>query len=177
MEAIDKRRSIRTYKDKPVEKEKVDKLLHAAMQAPSAVNQQPWEFIIIKDEPNKQTLAQTSPYAHMCENAAVNILMVANTSNLVAPEYWQQDMSAAAENILIEAANLNLGAVWLGVAPMPERMEYISKHYNLPKHMVPFCIIAVGYPDRQTNHFIDRFDSSRIHHESLNQHFDNDIVK
>lgn len=177
MEAIDKRRSIRSYKDKPVEEEKLQKLLHAAMQAPSAVNQQPWEFIIVKDEDNKEKLAHTSPYSHMCEYAAVNIIMLANTSNLTAPEYWQQDMSAAAENILIEAANLDLGAVWLGVAPMPERMEYITKNYNLPKHIVPFCIISVGYPNRQSNHFVDRFDASRIHHESFNQHFDNNITK
>lgn len=177
MKSIDNRRSIRSYRDKPVEEEKITKLLHAAMQAPSAVNQQPWEFIVVRDSANKHKLAQTSSYSHMCANASVNIIFLANTSNMVAPDYWQQDMAAAAENMLIEATNLELGAVWLGVAPIPERMEYIRENYNLPTYMVPFCIISIGYPDRQTNHFIDRFDESRIHHESFNQHFDNDIIK
>lgn len=172
MKSIDNRRSIRSYLNKPVEEEKIQKLLHAAMQAPSAVNQQPWEFIVIKDPENKHIVAQTSSYSHMCSQAAVNIIFLANTSNMIAPGYWQQDMSAAAENMLIEATNLDLGAVWLGVAPEQDRMDYITKHYNLPKHMVPFCIISIGYPDRQTNHFIDRFDESRIHHEQYNRHLD-----
>ena len=99
-EAIKNRRSIRKYEDKPVEKATVEKLLRAAMQAPSAGNQQPWEFIVVE---NKETLAQmanVSPYATPLKNAAVSIIVLVNKDSLRFPSYWQQDLAAATQNLL-----------------------------------------------------------------------------
>lgn len=117
MDAIFNRRSIRKYKDKPVEKEKIEKLLRAAMQAPSAGNQQPWEFIVIQDKENLKKLSGMSPYSKLIMNAPLTFVLLGNKDKMKFPENWQQDMGASAENILLEAVELGLGAVWLGVAP------------------------------------------------------------
>ena len=83
--------------------------------------------------------------------------------------HWEQDMAAATQNILLESAYLGLGAVWLGVAPMEDRMKLISEIFGLKDRLKPFCVIPIGYPgEGQENKFVDRFDSSRIHYETYN---------
>lgn len=165
MEAIFNRRSIRKYKNKPVEKEKIEKLLRAAMQAPSAVNQQPWEFIVLQDKNNLKKLSEMSPYSKLVENAPLTFILLANEDRMKVPEIWQQDMGAAAENILLEAVELELGAVWLGIAPIEDRMNYIKKMFDLEENIKSYCAIAVGYPEGQENKFIDRYDDTRVHYE------------
>ena len=162
-EAIKNRRSIRKYEDKPVEKATVEKLLRAAMQAPSAGNQQPWEFIVIE---NKETLAQmanVSPYATPLKNAAVSIIVLVNKDSLRFPSYWQQDLAAATQNLLLEAAELGLGAVWLGIAPEEDRMQFLKELFQLPQGVEAFAALAIGYSSE--NQFVDRFDAARIHYE------------
>ncbi|MGK0467471.1 nitroreductase family protein [Clostridium sp.] len=166
MEAIFKRRSIRTYEDKPVAKEKIEKLLKAAMQAPSAANQQPWEFIVVEDKDKLKNLSNASPYSKMVANSAVTIVLLSRTEGVVFPPCIPQDMGAAAENLLLEAVHLELGAVWIGIAPVQERMDYIKDMFGLPEGIEPFALIPVGYPDNQKNEFIDRFDASRVHYEN-----------
>ncbi|QAT39699.1 nitroreductase family protein [Clostridium sp. JN-9] len=163
MNSIFNRRSIRKYKGKPIEKEKIEKLLRAAMQAPSAGNQQPWEFIVIQQKDNLKKLSKMSPYAKPIEGAAAVFVLMADEKKMKFPGIWQQDMAAAAENILLEAVELDLGAVWLGVASIKEREDYIKEMFNLNENLKPFCVIALGYPDGQENKFIDRFDEKRIH--------------
>lgn len=165
MNSIFNRRSIRKYKEKPIEKEKIEKLLRAAMQAPSAGNQQPWEFIVLQQKDNLKELSKMSPYAKPIEDATAAFVLLADEKKMKFPDNWQQDMAAAAENILLEAVELNLGAVWLGVAPIKEREDYINQMFNLKESSKPFCVIALGYPDGQENKFIDRFDEKRIHWE------------
>lgn len=166
METIFKRRSIRKYEDRPVEKEKIEKLLRAAMQAPSAVNQQPWEFIVVQDKDKLNKLSETSDYSKMVANSAVTFVLLSRTEKMIVPGCVPQDMGAAAENLLLEAADLGLGAVWLGVASIKEREDYVGKLFNLPNSVKPFALISVGYPDDEKNHFIDRFDETRVHYES-----------
>lgn len=167
MEAIYDRRSIRKYKDQPVEKEKIEKLLRAAMQAPSAGNQQPWEFIVIQDKDNLKKLSGLSPYAKCIGEASLAIVLLANEKRMRFPENWEQDMGAATENILLEAVELDLGSVWLGVAPVEDRVEYISKMFDLEDHIKPYCAISIGYPaDGQQNEYVDRYDETRVHYEN-----------
>jgi len=165
MDTIFFRRSIRNYKDKKVESEKIERLLRAAMQAPSAGNQQPWEFIVVQDKDNLKRLSNMSPYSKLISDAPLALVLLANKDRMKYPENWEQDMGAAAQNILLEAVELELGAVWLGVAPIEDRVKYIKDIFRLKENVSPYCVIAIGYPDGQENKFIDRFDKTRIHYE------------
>ena len=166
-EIINTRRSIREYDGREVEDEKIEKILRAAMQAPgSRLGAEPWEFLIIK---NKETLAKIGEIKPRVTNAPVAILLIANIERSFYKLVWQQDMSAAAENMLLEAVNLGLGGLWNGVAPEEERMNAIGEIVGLPKdeNLKPFCIITLGYPaEGWENKFMDKFDESRIHYET-----------
>lgn len=164
MEVIFKRRSIRKYQDKEVENQKIEKLLRAAMQAPSAGNQRPWEFIVVKDKETLKRLSDVNPYSKMVASANVAIVFLANKDYMKYPEYWQQDMAAATQNLLLEATYLGLGAVWLGIAPLEERMKYVKEVFNLPENIDVFAIVPVGYPVEE-NKYIDRYDEKRIKFE------------
>ncbi len=165
MDAIFNRRSIRKYKEQAVEKEKVERLLRAAMQAPSAANQQPWEFIVVQDKDNLKKLSLMSPYSKLIANAPLAFIMLASEERMKFSDNWQQDMGAATENILIEAVDLELGAVWLGVAPAEDRMNYIKEMFGLKETIKPYCVIAIGYPNGEENKFVDRYDETRVHYE------------
>lgn len=162
-EGIQRRRSIRQYDKSPIEKEKKEKLLRAAMQAPSAANQQPWEFIVVENKETLHKLSKAHVYATPMKDAALGIIVLSKVDSLVFPQYWQQDLAAATENILLEAVELGLGAVWMGVAPEEDRMTYITELFKLPQSVRPFAMLAVGYSSGNT--FIDRFDASRVHYE------------
>ncbi len=163
MNAIFNRRSIRKFKDQSVESEKIEKLLRAAMQAPSAANQQPWEFIVVQDKAALEKLSEVSPYSKPVATSGVTFILVANENALIVPTAWQQDMSAAAENLLLEATELELGGVWFGVATSEVVTETVGKLYALPSHIKPFAMIAVGYPDGQSNVFVDRYKAEKVH--------------
>jgi len=166
MKAIDCRRSVRNYDVKKVDDAKVEKILRAAMQAPSAVNQQPWEFIVVRDKQTLKEIAQMSPYSKMIEKADGIIITLGNTQGLAASNMWEQDMAAATQNMLLEATELGLGTVWLGVSPLKERMEFIASRFNLASHLLPFSIVVFGYPEKEdANKYIDRFDPTRVHYE------------
>lgn len=85
MQEIMNRRSIRKFLNKPVEKEKIERLLRAAMQAPSAGNQQPWEFIVVEDRQALDRLSQMSPYSKPVAGSAVTLVLLANESRLTIP--------------------------------------------------------------------------------------------
>lgn len=162
MNEIFTRASVRKFKPIPVEKTQVEQLLRAAMAAPSAGNQQIWEFIVVDDQKLIATLAATSPYAAALKTATLAIVIVAKNSGTRLFDYWQQDCGAATENILLEAVSLGLGGVWLGIAPQSERMKMISELLSLPETVLPFNIIALGVPEIQP-HQQDRFDPEKIH--------------
>lgn len=166
MDAINNRRSVRKYIDKPVEKEKIEKLLRAAMQAPSAANQHPWEFIVVQDQDTLNMMSHISPYANMLSKAPLAFVLLADEEKMSWPEMWQQDLSAAAENLLLEAVELGLGAVWLGVYPLGERVQLLREMFRLKENIIPFCVIPIGYPAGQGNNFIDRYDPSLVHYET-----------
>lgn len=162
---INTRRSIRQYQDKEVEDEKILNILKAGMQAPgSRLGAEPWEFVVIKD---KDTLAKLAEIKPRVKTAPVAILLVANIERAFYKLHWQQDMSAAAENMLLEAVNLGLGGLWNGVAPTEETMDKVAELFGLDnENQKPFCIITLGYPaDGLKNKFMDKFDEERIHYE------------
>ena len=167
MEAIFKRRSIRKYTDDKVEQEKIEKLLRAAMQAPSAGNQQPWEFIVLQDKEKLVKLSQMSQYSKLIADAPLAFILLGNEDRMRYPENWEQDMGAATQNLLLEAVELNLGAVWMSAAPLNDRMNYIKDMFNLEDKLKPYCVVTVGYAAKgQENKFIDRYDESRVHYDN-----------
>lgn len=169
MNAIFKRRSVRNWNNKKVEREKIEKLLRAAMQAPSAGNQRGWEFIVIEKKSKLTELSAMSPYSGVLANASVAIVLVVNLKILRFSENWEHDLSAAAQNMLIQSVDEGLGGVWLGVTPINEREEFISGNLELPDYIRPFCVIALGYPEKEDgNKFIDYFNPKKIHFETYN---------
>jgi nitroreductase len=162
MREIFERVSVRTFTARPVEAEKVMRLLEAAMQAPSAGNQQPWEFAVVDDRALLDALSEASPYAGPLKRAPLGIVVLGRYDELRFVEDVPSDLSAATENILLEAVHLGLGACWLGTAPIAERMAHISKTLNLPENVRPYAMIALGYPDKEKQ-ATPRFDETRIH--------------
>ena len=144
MEAIISRRSIRRYTERPVSDETVDDLLRAAMAAPSAQNQQPWEFVVVRDKSLLTGLADAQPYAGMVRHAQVAVVICGDLSREKSPGFWVQDCAAATENLLIAACSLGLGAVWTGTYPREERVSNVRSVLGLPAHIVP---LAVGNID------------------------------
>ena len=164
MEIIFNRRSVRKYQDRPVEADKVDRLMRAAMQAPSATNQQPWEFIVIDDRETLVKLADFSPYAKMLPWAALGVIVL-EKQNMRAPLFTEQDLGAATQNLLLQAAFEGLGTVWMGVGRGSEREAFLTEMFSLPESVKPFAVIAVGYPeDENANKFVDRYDETRVHY-------------
>jgi len=158
------RRSIRKYTGEPVLDEHVERLLRAAMAAPSAGNQQPWEFIVIRDRDVLAAIPDVHPYASMVPKAQLAILICGDRGKERWPQYWVQDCAAATENLLIAAAQLGLGAVWLGVHPLEERADGVRALLGLPMHITPFALVPVGWPaeDKAPS---DRYDERRVHHD------------
>ena len=163
MNAIFKRVSVRKFTDAKVEEEKVEALLRAAMAAPSGGNQQPWQFLVIDEPELCGKLGETSKFSKPAAAAPLNIVPVMDRREARFPEIAEQDMSACIENILLEAVELGLGAVWQGVYPVEERMAYIRGLFGLEEGLEPFALVSVGYPESEPHAQQDRFDEERIH--------------
>ena len=147
IEAIESRRSIRKYiGNKPVTKEQLNKLLEAAMLAPSACNSRPWEFIVVTKREILDEIVRVHPYAKMCGTAAAAIIVVALPKTGMPEGYFPQDCGAATENILLEAASMGLGTCWCGVYPKEERIASFRELFNIREPKIPFNVIAIGTP-------------------------------
>ncbi|MBD5150142.1 MAG: nitroreductase family protein [Oscillibacter sp.] len=164
MNSIFARASVRSFDGRKVESEKVELLLKAAMAAPSACNQQPWEFVVVTDPDVLKELSGCSPYAGCIGRAPLGIVVCMRTEGLRAPDYAQIDASAATENLLLEAVELGLGAVWLGIAPGLERMEAVRRVIGAPETVQPFGLVACGCPDKPVSP-ANRYDPARVHYE------------
>lgn len=150
LNTILKRTSIRSYENKTVEKEKIEKLLRAGMAAPTAMNKQPWHFVVITDKGQLQKLSEANPYAAMAAKAPLAIVVCGDMNKAAegnAREFWIQDCSAATENILLAATGMGLGAVWTGTYPSKERCADVAKVLGLPESLIPLNTIVIGYPD------------------------------
>lgn len=164
MEEIFARVSVRDFLDRRVEPEKVEMLMRAGMAAPSARNQQCWEFVVVSDRGTVERLSHVSAYAHPAAGAPMVIAVLGNANSMPSPLHWEQDLGAATENILLEAVHLGLGAVWLGIAPVKERMDSVGDILELPAYVRPYALIAVGYPKKSPAAH-DRYDPEKVHWE------------
>jgi nitroreductase len=157
------RRSIRKYSKKPISKEILQNLLKAASCAPSAGNQQPWQFIVIDDRTILNVIHTFHPSAKMLMEAEKAILVCGDLHLEKFKGYWMIDCAAASENILLAAHAQGLGACWLGIYPREGRVAGMRKLIHLPTHVIPFALIALGYPAEEKSSE-DRFNASRIHY-------------
>ena len=162
MNSIFHRISIRKYQEKPVEEEKIELLLKAGMQAPSACNQQPWEFYVVTDKETIQKLSVSTPYSGAAKGAMLVMVPCDRKNGLMAPSLADVDLAICTENILLEADELGLGAVMMAIAPDAERMEAVRRICDIPSRLDPFCLIPVGYP-AEGHPQQNRYDTSRIH--------------
>ncbi|NWF94433.1 MAG: nitroreductase family protein [Syntrophaceae bacterium] len=161
MEAILSRRSIRQYTSQKVSDHLVRELLEAAMSAPSANNEQPWHFVILDDRKIMSEIPKFHPYSSMLREAPLAILVCVDLS-LGSEGFLVQDGSAATENILIAAHARGLGAVWLGVYPLKERINGMRRLLGIPDRILPLALISMGYPAEKISR-ANRYQASRVH--------------
>ena len=146
------RTSIRQYTGEPVSKENIETMLRAGMAAPTAVNRQPWHFVVINSKEKLAELAGNNPRGNMLKQAALAIVVCGNMDKALPGQgqgFWVQDCSAATENILLAANALGLGAVWTGLYPDENRAASVAKVLKLPQAFIPLCTIVIGHPAEQ----------------------------
>ncbi len=161
------RRSIRKYEDRRLPKELITILLQAAMNAPSACNQQCWHFIVIEDREKLNELSEIHGGYHTMKNAPLVILVCEEPVNAKLECFLDQDCAAATENILIAAEALGLGALWMGVnQTSPGDSVIIRKVLNIPEEIKPFSFIALGYPSEKA-HPQNKYDDTKIHYNTF----------
>ena len=163
MKEIFHRVSVRKFEDRPVEDDKLEQVLRAAMAAPSAGNQQPWDFYVVTSKQKLQELAQISPYAGCAAHAPMAIVTAYHEDGCRVPQYAQIDLAIAMENLWLAAQSLGLGGVWLGVAPEEDRMVIVEKILSFEPGQRAFAIFPMGYPAEEKDQQ-DRFKVERIHY-------------
>jgi nitroreductase len=164
LEALLTRKSIREYTPQAIPDELVQELLAAAMQAPSAGNQQPWHFILVTGRKQVNALADLLPFGQSIRTAPLGIVVCADLEVIRYPEFWAQDCSAATQNLLLAAHARGLGAVWLGVYPLEERVAGLKQILELPGQVMPLCVVSLGYPAEKPEPPAGRYDETRLHH-------------
>ena len=162
LKIIFSRRSIRQYTDEPLAEDEIQSLLEAGMAAPSARNIRPWHLVSVTDKATLEALAEAHPYGKMTAHAALAIAVCGDPA--AEPRYWDQACSAVTENILIAAAALGLGAVWLGCHPSKDREAAIRAVLGIPEHIGVLSLIPVGRPAEEKP-ARTQYDPSRDHRE------------
>ncbi len=163
MDEIFTRTSVRCFSERVPSEEDMEYLMRAAMAAPSAMNQQCWEFCIVDDSAMLDRLSRTAPYASPVGRAPRAIVVLGNEDMMKAAMMWQQDLAAATQNILLAAKSRGIGTVWIGIAPHPDRMSSVAEAIGLPENVKPFCLIAVGYPKEDPRPNEGRYRPERVH--------------
>ena len=158
------RRSIRKYTDEPVSDADVQTMLKAAMLAPSAKNERPWAFVVVRDAALRAELSEATPYVKMAAHAPVVIVVCGDLNEDKAGGRWEQDCSAAIENLLLAARGLEIGTVWCALHPDSGRVATVRGILGIPEHVVPLGLVCVGHPAQPFSE-ADRFMPERIHYE------------
>jgi len=168
-EAIDNimtRVSVREFTGEKISAEQIDTLLRAAMAAPSAINKQPWAFIVVTDEALIGKLGEALPYSRCSNHPACAIIPCGDLSKAIEGEmgaFWINDVSAATENLLLAAHAMGLGAVWTGLHPDMKRAEMVQKMLSLPEYIIPLCVVPVGVPAEHPE-VKDKYKPENIHY-------------
>lgn len=167
LEVIFQRRSIRSYTGEKISEEDLKTILKAGMAAPSAMNSQPWEFLLVRSRETLEQLSQARPYWKMLRQADAAIVVLGNIREYksTTTDFFVQDCSAAAENMLLAATALGLGGVWLGLHPKTEVQEVLREMFHIPEGVVPFSVISLGVPNEQKEAHRD-FHEQKVHRES-----------
>lgn len=162
-EAMQRRRSVRKFTKEPVPEELVEQLLHAAMSGPSACNRTPWEFWVVTES---QTLEQLRSASRFTKYEAPLAIIVAGNLSRALPmqlaDYWIQDCSAATENILLQATELGLGAVWCGIHPQARPVQRVRELLGMKEKQIPLNVIFLGYPAEEPE-ARDQYRQSNVH--------------
>lgn len=160
LSVIYSRKSVRKYVEgKPVSEEDLQTLLKAGMSAPSGKDTRPWEFVVVDDRATLQAMAEELPYAKMLPKAPLAIVVCGDSAK---SSYWYLDCSAAAQNILLAAEALGLGAVWTAAYPYEERMKVVAQNIGLPPNILPLTVIPIGWPDGNFKPK-DKYNAAKIH--------------
>ncbi len=162
IETIFARKSVRSFLPQPIEEEKIELLLKAGMAAPSGKNLQPWEFIVVDDRATLDSMANELPYARWLKESPIAIIVCGDS---LKSFYWYLDCAASAQNILLAAESLGLGAVWTATYPYEERMDVVKKYIDIPENISSLCIIPVGYPSSPLQSK-DKWDPTKVHRNS-----------
>lgn len=149
IDAIKKRRSIRKYKNQVVEPEKIEELLKAAMLAPTALNLQPWRFVVVRNKELLNRIPTFHPYSNMMKSADSCILVMGDRNVTKKDEYIYCDCSAAIMNMLLQASELGLGTCWCAIAPDQGRIQAFRENFDLAENLLPVAMVALGYPDEE----------------------------
>ena len=156
---------VREFTGEKISAEQIDTLLRAAMAAPSAINKQPWAFIVVTDEALIAQLGEALPYSRCSNHPACAIIPCGDLSKAIPGEmgaFWINDVSAATENLLLAAHAMGLGAVWTGLHPDMNRAALVQQMLDLPEHIIPLCVVPVGVPAEQPA-IKDKYNESNIH--------------
>ena len=163
LQAIQTRKSVRDFKDTPIEEEKIELLMKAAMSAPSAMNSQPWEFVVVESESKKEAVRKAMPFGKY-KSAIIIIPCVREISTIpVQHDLAYCDLGAASENILLAAHDLDLGGVWCAVYPNKLLMKAVKKAADIPAGLTPFSALYIGYiGDNNKGKIKDKYDPKRV---------------
>ncbi|MDR1940940.1 MAG: nitroreductase family protein [Endomicrobium sp.] len=159
VDTIMNRKSVRSYERGKISQQDLDVILKAAMAAPSAMNVQPWAFVVVDDYKTIDLLASKLPYAKMLKEASIAIIVCGKSDD---KNFWIMDCSAASENILLAVEDLGLGAVWTAVYPDKERIDAVRTLFSIPEEFIPLNVIPVGKPKGETKPK-DKYDAGKIH--------------
>ena len=154
------RKSVRQYSNKKIEQEKIDLILKCAMAAPSAMNKQPWELLVVTDKEKLEKIAEIAPNASYSKNSQVTIIVCGD--KIVSDKFWEQDCSAVTENILLAVESLQLGAVWCAIYPDEVKVQQIQECFSLPENIIPLNVIPIGYPSAK-EYPKEKYNSKKIH--------------
>lgn len=160
--------SVRNFTGEKISDEQIETLLRAGMAAPSAINKQPWAFVVIKDEAILAKLGEALPYSRCSNKPAIAIIPCGDLSKAIPGEmagFWINDVSAATENILLAAHAMGLGAVWTGLHPDMNRAKMVQEMLGMPEHIIPLCIVPIGIPAENPD-VKDKFNTDNIHYNA-----------
>ncbi len=163
-EAIHGRRSIRQYTPGGIDDATIARILAAAMSAPSAGNEQPWHFIVIRNRATLTALSAAHPYAEMVQHASCAVLVCADMKAVKHQDYWPADCAAATQNILLSAHASGLGSVWVGIYPREARMQEIRRVIAMPDTVIPYALLPLGIPG-ETKAPENRYRTERVHED------------
>ena len=161
-DAIKTRRSIRAFEPAPLSDGDLQEILTAAMYAPSAGDEEPWQFLVIDDRALLQRIPSVHPHAGMAPQAAAGILVCGDLRLERYGGFWVQDCAAAVQNMLLAAHDLGLGSLWTGIHPVADRVSGFQQLFSLPAEVIPFALVLVGKP-AQTRPTPERFQTDRVH--------------